>query len=103
MLDTTGIWGEVITAVFAALAQEESRLISERTKAGMARVEATGKHCGRPRKQVDVARLRRLREKGMTISAIAKRMKLSRAVVWERSGCGNKVSQRSIKNPVWRW
>ncbi len=40
----------LLFSVFAWVAQQESKRISERTKAGMARVKAQGKHIGRPRK-----------------------------------------------------
>jgi len=55
----------VFTAVFAALAQEESRLISERTKAGMALARAAGRPFGPARKEINVLRLRRLRQQGL--------------------------------------
>lgn len=90
-IDSLGVFSEAIVGIIGAIAEQERLRISERTKAGMARVAATGKHCGRPRAQVDIARLRRLREKGTTINAIAKRMKLSRAVVWERLKASPKV------------
>ena len=83
-LDTIGIWGEAIAGVLATIAKQEHIRISERTKAGLARVKASGTTLGRPRRDVDVVRVRRLRDKGLSYSAIAKRMKLSRAVVWER-------------------
>jgi putative DNA-invertase from lambdoid prophage Rac len=68
-----------------AVAAMESKRLSERTKAGMARARAEGKHCGRPRKVLSRTRLtnmRQLRQQGETISAIAKRMRLSRVMVW---------------------
>ena len=50
-LDTTdaGV-SEIMLAVMAWVAKEERRKISERTKAGLARVRAQGKKIGRPRK-----------------------------------------------------
>ena len=41
---------ELLLAIFAWVAQQERIKISERTKAGLARVKATGKKLGRPRK-----------------------------------------------------
>lgn len=84
-LDTTGIWGEVITAVFATLAQEGSRLISERTKAGIARrMKQEGATWGRKRLRLNADRARQLQEAGMSYTAIAKRLGCSRAVIWRR-------------------
>ena len=40
----------LLFSVFAWVAQQESKRISERTKAGMERAKAQGKHVGRPRK-----------------------------------------------------
>lgn len=40
---------EVVLAIMSWMASEERRKISERTKAGMARKKAQGKHMGRPK------------------------------------------------------
>ena len=42
---------EVVLAIMSWAAAEERKKISERTKAGMARKKAQGKHMGRPRKK----------------------------------------------------
>lgn len=49
-IDTTTANGRLIFGIFAALAEFERELISERTKAGMAAAKRNGKHVGRPRK-----------------------------------------------------
>ena len=41
----------LLFSVFAFFAEQESKKISDRTKAGMVRAAASGKHCGRPRKR----------------------------------------------------
>lgn len=41
----------VLLAIFGYVAQQESNLRSERTKAGMARAKAEGKNIGRPKKE----------------------------------------------------
>jgi len=46
--ETEGPMTELLFAVFAWAAQYESRIKSERTKAGLARVRAEGKRLGRP-------------------------------------------------------
>ena len=60
-IDTTTANGRLIFGIFAALAEFERELISERTKAGMAAAKRAGKHVGRPRKltaaQVEEARV----------------------------------------------
>lgn len=83
-IDSLGIFSDAIVGIIGAIAEQERIRISERTRAGMARVRATGKHIGRPRKSCDIARVRKLRDKGMSYTAIAKRLNLSRAMVWKR-------------------
>lgn len=75
-IDTTTANGRLIFGIFAALAEFERELISERTKAGMAAAKRAGKHIGRPRKLTDkqVAEARALVEAGKeTRAAIAAR------------------------------
>ncbi|HEX7075533.1 MAG TPA: recombinase family protein [Hyphomicrobiaceae bacterium] len=52
-IDTTTANGRLIFGIFAALAEFERELISERTRAGMAAAKRDGKHVGRPRKLTD--------------------------------------------------
>ncbi|MEJ5946007.1 recombinase family protein [Pseudokineococcus basanitobsidens] len=47
-IDTTTPGGELVFHIFAALAQMERRLISERTRAGLAAARARGRKDGRP-------------------------------------------------------
>lgn len=47
-LDTCGIFRDVVMGLMATLAQQERIRISERTKAGLARVRSHGKQLGRP-------------------------------------------------------
>lgn len=75
-IDTTTANGRLIFGIFAALAEFERELISERTKAGMAAARRDGKHIGRPRKMTDaqVAEARALVQAGKeTRAAIAAR------------------------------
>lgn len=48
-LDTCGIFRDVVIGLMATLAQQERIRISERTKAGLARIRRQGKKLGRPR------------------------------------------------------
>lgn len=55
-IDTTTPHGKLIFHVFAALAQFESDIISERTKAGLAAARARGRKGGRPKGLSDEAK-----------------------------------------------
>jgi len=83
-IDSLGPFSEAIIGIIGAIAEQERLRISERTKAGLERARAAGRRPGPQRMSVDLARVRRMRERGMSFTAIAKQMKLSRAVVWKR-------------------
>lgn len=54
MVDTASgsPWGEMLFNLMATFAQFERSLLSERTRAGMARARVEGKHIGQPRKRI---------------------------------------------------
>jgi len=54
-LETTTPWGQLIFTIFAALAQFERDLTSERTKSGLRAAAARGRVGGRPPKKTDIA------------------------------------------------
>jgi len=83
-IDSLGPFAEAIIGIIGAVAQQERLRISERTKAGMDRARRAGTHVGRPRAVCDVAKARRLRAKGESYSAIAQKLKVSRAMIWKR-------------------
>ena len=56
-IDTTTTQGKLVFGIFAALAEFERELISERTKAGLAAARARGRHGGAPFKMT-AAKLR---------------------------------------------
>ena len=57
VIDTTSASGELIFHIFSALAQFERRLIQERIRAGLAAARARGRTGGRPRIEIDKARV----------------------------------------------
>lgn len=83
-LNTAGPLGDMIRAVYAALAEMERDLIRARTSAGMDRARAQGKHIGRPRSIVSVDRIAMLRAQGKSESAIARELRTSRATIRRR-------------------
>lgn len=78
--DTTGSFGDVLISLFSWMAQEESKRIGQRVKAGIARRKAEGKKFGRanlmtaPERERVESEIRRLRSEGLSIAAIAKRV-----------------------------
>jgi len=67
----------------AAFAQLERDTMIERTRAELAAAAANGRKGGRPRKvdDADAAKARKLREKGVTGTDIAKMLGVARAAV----------------------
>jgi DNA invertase Pin-like site-specific DNA recombinase len=82
------IQSKVLAFAFGLSAEIERRLISQRTKAGLARVRALGKHIGRPKGRKSKCKLsrkgayiRRERAKGRTKSDLARELKVSRTTL----------------------
>jgi DNA invertase Pin-like site-specific DNA recombinase len=79
-IDTTTPQGKMVFTIMASLAQFESALIAERTRAGMARALAQGKQTWRPTiptaTQVQIAILRK---QGTSINQIAKQLGIAYA------------------------
>ena len=82
-IDTSTPGGELVFHIFAAVAQMERRLISERTLAGLKSARARGRTGGRPTVMTP-ARLteaRRMRSTGHTLEYIATTLGVGRATV----------------------
>lgn len=80
-IDSLGAFSDAIVGVLAAVAAQERVRMSERTKAGLARTRAQGTRLGRPAVDVDLRKLRRLRERGETMRTIARKLRVSPALV----------------------
>jgi DNA invertase Pin-like site-specific DNA recombinase len=70
-LDTCGTFGEVLLALFGWLASEERRLISQRTKAALARLKQQGVKLGRKPVAVNLDMIQGLRARGESLRTIA--------------------------------
>ena len=64
----------LIMHIMGAFAEFERNLIVERTRAGMAEAKRAGKHCGRPHRVLDRAKLRELADGGMSLRSIAREL-----------------------------
>jgi DNA invertase Pin-like site-specific DNA recombinase len=83
-LHTDGAMGKAMLRIMAAFAELERDTVIERTRAGLAAAAANGRKGGRPRKVDDVnaAKARNLREKGINVIDIAKMLGVSRATAY---------------------
>jgi DNA invertase Pin-like site-specific DNA recombinase len=63
------------------MAQLERDIIRERVKAGLARAKARGIRLGRPRVPMVAEELVALREQGLSVGAMARRLRCSRSTV----------------------
>ena len=70
-VDTTTPVGKVLFTLIAAISEFERALIQERVKAGVARAQANGVHCGRPKVELDLRAPLRLLDDGHSLREVA--------------------------------
>jgi DNA invertase Pin-like site-specific DNA recombinase len=73
-VDTSTPTGKMVFTVLGAVAELERSLIAERVRAGLRNAKAKGKRLGRPRVDVDAARIGSLRSQGRSWAAIGVEM-----------------------------
>jgi len=83
-LDSTGIFREAVISILAVIAKQERIRISERTRAGLERARRQGKQIGRPRRVLDVVKIRECWAQGMSLAAIGRRFGVSAATISRR-------------------
>ena len=83
-LDTLGPFREAVMGILAAVAALERNRISERVKAGMARGKLEGKRYGRKPAEIDLKQLRKLHEKGYSLTMLSHALGVSRTTVLRR-------------------
>ena len=82
-IDTSSAAGELVFHVFGAIAHFERRLISERTREGIAAARRRGSRPGRPPVDPEkAAALRRLVEAGMTSGRAARQLGIGRSTAY---------------------
>ena len=82
-IDTTSAAGELVFHVFGAIAHFERRLISERTRDGIAAARKRGRKPGRPALDRDiVSATQTLVEAGLTAGQAAKQLGIGRATAY---------------------
>ena len=83
-LDTTSDMGELLLPIFAWIAKQEAKKISERTKAGLVRARMQGKQIGRAKLSVDDQKIIEMKQKGLSLRQIAKELNISHVSVKNR-------------------
>jgi DNA invertase Pin-like site-specific DNA recombinase len=80
-IDTTTVGGELVFHIFAAVAQMERRLISERTRAGLVAARARGRAGGRPTVMTSerLTAAQAMRARGITLIQIAATLGVGRS------------------------
>lgn len=89
-IDTNTAGGRMFYAMLAAMAQYESEVISERTKAGQLAAKRRGKHIGRPPALTSYQQqeARRMLSEGQTMRDISRHFNVDYSAV--RRACGKK-------------
>ncbi|OSP53802.1 recombinase family protein [Pseudoruegeria sp. SK021] len=83
-IDTTSAAGELVFHVFGAIAHFERRLISERTKDGLAAARKHGRTPGRPPLQPEtISALQDLVNAGTSVSKAAKHLGIGRSTAYK--------------------
>jgi DNA invertase Pin-like site-specific DNA recombinase len=80
-VDTSGAMGRLFLTLIGSIAELESDLIRERVLAGMRRARLDGVRIGRTPMNLDRAAVVRDRISGMTLTAVAKKWRISRSLV----------------------
>ena len=99
-IDTTTANGKLLLAVLGAFAQFEADLTRERVTAGVRRVQAAGKHCGRPFVDLDLRPALALFDKGHGIKAVATMLGVSRSTLRARLVEAGEWPRKGVENPV---
>jgi DNA invertase Pin-like site-specific DNA recombinase len=84
-IDTSTPAGKMVFTVLGAVAELERSLIGERVRAGLRNAKANGVRLGRPRCEVDVAVVRRLRARGASWRAVGRALGVSHATALYRA------------------
>src|SRR5258707_15852067 len=75
-LDLSTPSGRLMFQIIGAMAEFERSLIQERVRAGLRNAKAKGRRLGRPRAQVDSAKVLALRAQGLSWRDVSSRLKL---------------------------
>ncbi len=80
-IDTSSPLGEAIFTIISAMSKLERDIIAERVKGGLRKARANGKQLGRPKGEVDIAKVIEYRKQDKSIRQIARELNLSKGAV----------------------
>lgn len=83
-IDTTSATGRLMLCLVGAFAAYERELIRERVLAGVRRAQANGKHCGRPRVDLDLRPALALLDKGHSVREVSQILGVARGTLRRR-------------------
>jgi DNA invertase Pin-like site-specific DNA recombinase len=89
-LDLSTPSGRLMFQIIGAMAEFERALIQERVRAGLRNARAKGKRIGRPRQEVDSAKVLALRAQGLSWRDVSSRLKLGLGTVYRAVATGSK-------------
>ena len=95
-IDTGGPLGRAIVVIVGAIAELERDLIRERVKAGMRRAKLEGRRIGRAPLNCDRTAIVRDRFSGMSLTAVAKKHRVSRATVCRLVNESRRLKKTSV-------
>ena len=93
-LDTSTPIGQAMFTIIGAMAQLERDIIRERVVSGLDRARLRGARLGRPRVQVELHMICQLYQEGLSLGAIAGRLRCSRATLRRRLRAAGVVLER---------
>jgi DNA invertase Pin-like site-specific DNA recombinase len=94
-VDTSTPNGRLVFGIFASIAEFERELIRDRVKSGIAAARSKGKRLGRPRVNVDAARIASLRASGLSWPKIAAELEVSVGTVYQAARSLSKIPAKS--------
>ncbi|NVP18061.1 recombinase family protein [Candidatus Gracilibacteria bacterium] len=83
-IDTSSPAGKVLFTMISAFAEFERNIIGERVRAGIEKAKANGVTLGRKKLDVNIKRIVKLKEEGMTYRDIADKMRLKKSYVYNK-------------------
>lgn len=98
-ISTTSATGKLMLSILGAFAAYERGLLIERTRAGVALAKANGKHCGRPRHDLDLRAATILLKQGVSVRQVASMLAVPRGTLQRRLA---EVEVMAQKSPIER-